>query len=500
MIELERLREAVNAELLGAGEAGESVPVAGLAYDSRLVKPRDLFFCVRGEKSDGHRFLPDAIARGAAAAVVEESGPYPIPVLRVPDVRAAMPAISAAFYDHPARKLSLVGVTGTNGKTTTAFLVAAVASAAGKGTGVIGTIGARINGEQLPGDRTTPESPDLQALLARMAAADTGSGMAVAMEVSSHALSLERTVGCEFDVGVFTNLTQDHLDFHGDMESYFQAKVRLFTVYPAASGKAFIAVVNTDDPYGRRLAALSAGRVLSYGVEQEADLRASQIRGTARELTYRLDTPEGVFEVHLRLGGLFNVYNSLAAMGAASALGIPWSTIIPAISQATGVPGRFESVVVEGARQDYSVIVDYAHSPDGLENVLRSARALEPSRLISVFGCGGDRDRTKRPIMGRIAAELSDQVIVTSDNPRSEEPNSILADILAGIPQERADAVRTEVDRRKAIREAVALARPGDLVVIAGKGHETYQIFAHETIHFDDREEARAAIHDREQS
>jgi UDP-N-acetylmuramoyl-L-alanyl-D-glutamate--2,6-diaminopimelate ligase len=499
MIDLARLREAVDAELVGAGSM-EPVLISGLSYDSRHVKPRDLFFCVRGEKSDGHRFLSDAIARGAVAAVVDQPGPFALPVLRVPDVRAAMPLLSAAFHHHPARKLSLVGVTGTNGKTTTAFLIAALARAAGRGAGVIGTIGARINDEQLPGDRTTPESPDLQGLLARMAAADPGAGMVVAMEVSSHALSLERTVGCEFDVGVFTNLTQDHLDFHGDMESYFQAKVKLFTEYPSASGKPFVGVVNTDDPYGRRLAELSAGRVLSYGLERSADLRASDIHGTARELTYRLDTPEGDFEVHLRLGGLFNVYNSLAAMGAARALGIPWSVILPAIGEATGVPGRFESVVAEGVRQEYSVIVDYAHSPDGLENVLRSARALEPRRVISVFGCGGDRDRTKRPIMGRIAAELSDLVIVTSDNPRSEEPAAILADIVAGIPAERAETVRTVVDRRTAIREAVAAAQPGDLVVIAGKGHETYQIFARETIHFDDREEARAAIHDREQA
>jgi UDP-N-acetylmuramyl-tripeptide synthetase len=368
-----------------------------------------------------------------------------------------------------------------------------MARAAGRGVGIIGTIGSRINDEELPGERTTPESPDLQALLARMADADSGEGMVVSMEVSSHALALERTAGCEFDVGVFTNLTQDHLDFHHDMESYFQAKALLFTVYPASSEKSFTGVINTDDLYGRRLAGLCVGRVVTYGVEQPADLRATEIEGSARGLRYRLETPDGVFPVTLRLGGLFNVYNSLAALGAGYALGIPWDVLLPALASAPGVPGRFESVVTEGD-PEFSVIVDYAHSPDGLENVLRSARALQPRRLISVFGCGGDRDRTKRPIMGRIAAELSDRVIVTSDNPRSEDPHAILREILTGIPAERLDAVEIEADRRQAIRRAVAVAEPGDLVVIAGKGHETYQIFANETIHFDDREEARAAI------
>lgn len=497
MIDLNHLASAVpGAEVVGDG----GVQPGGVAYDSRQVRPGDLFFCVRGEKSDGHRFLPDVAAKGAAAAVVDAGGPYPLPVVRVPNVREAMPLLSAAFFDYPSRKLSLVGVTGTNGKTTSTFLVSAIARAAGKGVGIIGTIGAWINDEALPGERTTPEAPDLQALLARMAAADAGTGMVVSAEVSSHALVLQRTAGCEFDVAIFTNLTQDHLDFHHTMEEYFQAKALLFTEYPRSSRKAFTGVINIDDPYGQRLAELTEGTVLTYGIEQPADLRATEIEGTARGLRYRLETADGVFPVSLRLGGLFNVYNSLGAIGAARALGISWDVLLPALAQASGVPGRFESVEVEGEEPEFSVIVDYAHSPDGLANVLRSARALQPRRLISVFGCGGDRDRTKRPIMGRIAAELSDRVIVTSDNPRSEDPYAILQEIMTGIPAERRDAVEPEVDRRAAIRRAVQLAGPGDLVVIAGKGHETYQIFAHETIHFDDREEARAAIHARLQS
>jgi UDP-N-acetylmuramoyl-L-alanyl-D-glutamate--2,6-diaminopimelate ligase len=522
MTDLSRLQQVVpNARLLpAAGDEQSSSPgITGLAYDSRAVKPGDLFFCIRGLKADGMQFLPDAVARGAVAAVVETGeAPLPVPALVVPNVREAMPAIAAHFHDYPARRLSLVGVTGTNGKTTTTYLVEALARAAGKGTGVIGTIGARINDEELPAERTTPEAPDLQALLARLVEASArlgtgpGRGMIVSMEASSHALHQGRTLGCEFDVGVFTNLTQDHLDYHADMEDYFAAKALLFTEYPRSSAKPFTGVINGDDPYGRRLAGICAGGVVTYGVEHPATLRASRIEASPTGIAFHLAAPEGTFPVRLRLGGLFNVYNSLAAMGAARALGISWETILPAIAAASGVPGRFESVgypgVPRGTRtagrwvdgwtgQEFSVIVDYAHTPDGLENVLRAARALHPRRLIAVFGCGGDRDRTKRPIMGRLAAELADRVIVTSDNPRTEDPDAIIQEILAGIPQGRAAIVETEADRKAAIQRAVNEAQPGDLVVIAGKGHETYQIFADQTIHFDDREEARKAIHAR---
>jgi UDP-N-acetylmuramoyl-L-alanyl-D-glutamate--2,6-diaminopimelate ligase len=483
------------ARLLEPPGGGADPVVTGLAYDSRQAAPGDLFFCIRGLKADGRRFLPDAVARGAVAAVVEQEDlSLPVPALLVPNVRAAMPQIAAPFYGYPSRRLSLVGVTGTNGKTTTTYLVEALARTAGKGTSVIGTIGARIHDEALPGDRTTPEAPELQALLARMAAADRGSGMVVCMEVSSHALAQGRSRGCEFEVGVFTNLTQDHLDFHRDMEEYFEAKALLFTEYPRASEKRFTGVINVDDPYGRRLAERCAGRVLTYGVERAADLQARAVAASPTGLSFELTAPEGSFSVKLRLGGLFNVYNSLAAMGAGRALGIPWETILPALAAAPVVPGRFESV---DAGQDFSVVVDYAHTPDGVENVLRAARALRPRRLIAVFGCGGDRDRTKRPIMGRLAGELADHVIVTSDNPRSEEPAAILKEIVAGIPSSAPAAVETEPDRRTAIQRAVHMAERGDLIVIAGKGHEDYQIFADRTIHFDDREEARKALHAR---
>jgi UDP-N-acetylmuramoyl-L-alanyl-D-glutamate--2,6-diaminopimelate ligase len=492
MTELGALAGSVEgARLLGPGE----FPIRGLSYDSRQAKPGDLFFCVPGAKADGRLYLPDAIARGAVAAVVEsEDGGLPVPALLVPSVRAAMPAIAARFYDYPSRRLKLVGVTGTNGKTTTTYLIESLARAAGSATGVIGTIGTRINDEQLPAERTTPEAPDLQSLLARMAEAGGDVGTVVAMEVSSHALCQDRTLGCEYDVAVFTNLTQDHLDYHGDMESYFEAKATLFTRYPGLSRKPFTAVINVDDPYGRRLAERSAGRVLTYAVEREAALRAEAIEATPKGLSLRVRAPEGVFPLKLRLGGLFNVYNSLAAIGAARSLGIEWESIVTALERAQVVPGRFESV---DAGQDFGVIVDYAHSPDGLKNVLRAARDLNPRRLLVVFGCGGDRDRTKRPIMGQIAAELADRVIVTSDNPRSEEPGGIVHEIVAGIPAGALQKVETEIDRRTAIRTAVGLCESGDLLVIAGKGHENYQIFAGETIHFDDREEAREALNDR---
>ena len=483
--------------LAGSGADQPDPLITDLAYDSRRVQPGSLFFCIRGQKSDGLQFLPDAVAQGAVAAVVEGApGVLPVPAIHVPNVRAAMAPLSAAFFNFPSRRLQLVGVTGTNGKTTTTYLVEAMARGAGRPSGVIGTTGARINGRavELAGDRTTPESPDLQRLLAEMAETDSGAGVITSMEVSSHALDLGRTSGCEFDVAVFTNLTQDHLDYHPTMDDYFAAKARLFTEYPRSSSKPFTAVINTDDAYGRRLADMSEGQVLTYGVEQQADYRASEIVARPTTLEYRLTAPDGKFPVRLRIGGGFNIYNSLGAIAAARALEIPWETLLPALAEAAGVPGRFESVPTDAG---FSVIVDYAHSPDGVENVLRAARALNPRRLITVFGCGGDRDRTKRPIMGRIAAELSDHVIVTSDNPRTENPDAIIREILTGIPPALTDVVEQEPDRAQAIRRAVQSAKDGDLVVIAGKGHETYQIFAHETVHFDDREEARKAIHAR---
>jgi UDP-N-acetylmuramoyl-L-alanyl-D-glutamate--2,6-diaminopimelate ligase len=475
----------------------EDPDVLGIAYDSRRVKPRDLFVCVRGFQRDGREFLPDAVARGAVAAMVEEEalpGVRPLPAVVVPSPRIGMARAATALADYPSRALALVGVTGTNGKTTTTYLVESILRAAGWKTGVLGTIGCRIGTKMVPVGHTTPEAPDLQALLRQMVEAEV---RAASMEVSSHALALGRTLGCEFDVGVFTNLTQDHLDFHPDLEDYFQSKARLFTEYPRDSEKPFTAVINWDDPFGVRLAEQSRGGVTTYGTGERAGLRATAVTAAPARIEYTL-TGEGTsHRVRLPIGGLFNVSNSLAAIGAARALGIEWEAILDGLAGAVGVPGRFEPVA-EG--QPFSVIVDYAHSPDGLENVLASARALAPRRLAVVFGCGGDRDRTKRPLMGGIGARLADRVYLTSDNPRSEEPEAILRDIQAGIALEQRSRTSVEPDRRAAIFAAVAEAGEGDIVVIAGKGHETYQIFPTGTVHFDDREVAREAIRARQSS
>jgi UDP-N-acetylmuramoyl-L-alanyl-D-glutamate--2,6-diaminopimelate ligase len=399
--------------------------------------------------------------------------------------------VAAAVFGQPSRSFALVGVTGTNGKTTTALLVEALFRAAGCRTGVIGTLGARIGDRQLPGDRTTPEAPDLQALFGQMAAEDV---RAVAMEVSSHALTQDRTLGAEFDVGVFTNLTQDHLDFHGTLEAYFDAKARLFTDYPTHTSKSFTSVLNLDDPYGQRLQGMAKGRIVTYGIDREATLGASDVRATPAGISFRVSREGGLGEaLQLRLGGRFNVSNALAALGVAHAVGLEWEGSLEALAAVPGVPGRFESV---DAGQEFSVIVDYAHTPDGLLNVLNAARALEPRHLIVVFGCGGDRDRGKRPIMGRLAAELADVAVVTSDNPRSEEPGAIIREIVAGFeaaPGRQARLVE-EPDRKAAIGQAIGMAGPRDLVLIAGKGHEDYQIFADRTIHFDDREVAREVL------
>jgi UDP-N-acetylmuramoyl-L-alanyl-D-glutamate--2,6-diaminopimelate ligase len=502
------------ASLPTIARVGDADPeVQRIVYDSRAVGAGDLFAALPGQKTDGTRFVADAVARGAAAVLLEEDRagevlPLPVPVLLAANARVALAHAAAALYGYPSREMTLVGVTGTNGKTTTTYLVEAILKAAGHRTGVIGTLGARIGDRALPGDRTTPEAPDLQALFATMVQEGvTGA----AMEVSSHALVQDRTLATEFDVAVFTNLTQDHLDYHETLEAYFDAKAILFRDYPGYTRKPFAAVINRDDPWGRRLAEElrdgatgrrgDGARVLTYGIEDgDVDLRATNIHATPAGVSFELSmtsadgvprpvAPSPRRPVSLQLGGYFNCMNALAAAGVGVALGIPGETIRAALEAVPGVPGRFEAV---RAGQSFSVIVDYAHTPDGLLNVLSAARALDPKRLLVVFGCGGDRDRAKRPQMGALAARLADVAFVTSDNPRSEEPAAIIRDILAGIEEERERRaqVRVEPDRRAAIHAALAEAEPGDLVLIAGKGHEDYQIFADRTVHFDDREVA----------
>jgi UDP-N-acetylmuramoyl-L-alanyl-D-glutamate--2,6-diaminopimelate ligase len=469
-----RLSELVDAQ--GAGSAG-GVEITGLALDDRLVEQGFLFFCVPGFTRDGHDFAADAVARGAAALVVERPLDLAVPQVRVPSVRAAMAPIAARLYGDPTAHLRVVGVTGTNGKTTSCFLVRELLEAGGIQTALLGTVKSVIGGVEAPLSRTTPEAIELQGAFARMREAGDA---ACAMEVSSHALELHRADAIRWSAAVFTNLTQDHLDFHPTMEDYFVAKRRLFEASPG------VAVVNVDDPYGRRLA--GELDVVTFGIDHDADVRATDLRSTLTGSTFRVD---GI-ELRTPLPGRFNVSNVLGAVAVARALGVDDATIAEALPRAGRVPGRFEPVD-EG--QGFAVLVDYAHTPDSLENVLRAARELiqsPPARVIVAFGAGGDRDRGKRPLMGEIAARLADEVVVTSDNPRSEDPEAILGDILAGI---HGREVRTEVDRRQAIRDAVGLAREGDVVVIAGKGHEQGQEFeGGRKLPFDDVAEAREAL------
>jgi UDP-N-acetylmuramoyl-L-alanyl-D-glutamate--2,6-diaminopimelate ligase len=457
-----------------------AVEIGSLAYDDRAVEPGALFFCVTGQHSDGHDHAPAAVARGAAALVVERPLELGVPEIRVDSVREAMAPLAVRFNGDPSASLRVAGVTGTNGKTTTAFLVAALLDAGGERCGLLGTVKSVIGGREGPVLHTTPEAIDLQATFRAML--DAGD-RACAMEVSSHALAQRRTDGTHFAAAIFTNLTQDHLDYHGDMEAYFAAKRRLFDGGPA------LAVVNVDDPYGRRIAAELDGAV-TFALSEPADYGARDARFGIAGAEFVATTPEGEVELRSRLPGRFNVANVLGALAAVHGLGIDLETIAAALPGVAPAPGRFQALD-EG--QPFSVLVDYAHTPDSLENVLRSARTLAERRLISVFGCGGDRDRGKRPQMGRISSELADVSIVTTDNPRSEDPPAIIEEILAGV-EDRAGVEAVE-DRRDAIVRAIDLAGPGDVVVIAGKGHERGQEFAGgRTIPFDDAEVATAAL------
>jgi UDP-N-acetylmuramoyl-L-alanyl-D-glutamate--2,6-diaminopimelate ligase len=465
-------------ELFGdAAPCSPPIEVAALAYDNRRVQPGTVFFCVRGFTRDGHDFAADAVARGAAALVVDHPLGLGVPEVVVDDVRAAMAPAAARLHGDPTATLRTIGVTGTNGKTTTAYLVRALLEAAGHPTGMLGTVTSVVGGQEREVARTTPEAIDLQATFAAMrAAGDTH----CVMEVSSHALALGRADAIHWAGAIFTNLTQDHLDFHPTMEDYFAAKRLLFEAGPE------VAVINVDDRYGARLAA-AFGATTTVAIDApDADLRATDVRSDMSGSTFRA----GGLDLRSPLPGRFNVLNVLGAVAAVRALGVDDATIVAALPEAGRVPGRFEPVD-EG--QDFAVLVDYAHTPDSLENVLRAARPLTERRLLCVFGCGGDRDRGKRPLMGEIAARLADQTIVTSDNPRSESPEAIVAEILAGIADR--DGTEAIVDRHDAIERAVSLAGAGDVVVIAGKGHEQGQEFeGGRKIPFDDVTVAREAL------
>ncbi len=470
--------------------------VTGLAFDSRRVKAGDCFVAVPGLKENGRRFIPEALARGASLVVAEEDDPLPEREqgrILVPSAREALARLADAYFGHPSAKLLVVGITGTNGKTTTSYLVEALLSGIGMKTGVIGTIQYRIGEETLTAGHTTPEAVELQALLARM----VESGVrGVAMEVSSHALALRRVDGIEFDAAVFTNLTQDHLDFHGTLAAYREAKKRLFALLAASRKPRSTAVINADDPAGASMVAGFSVPTLTFGLGARAHVRAIEFASTLDGIRLEVQTSRGPCSIRSRLIGEPNVMNLLAACAVGIALGLDPGAIARFLGSVRAVPGRFERV---DAGQPFLVVVDYAHTPDALERLLTTARQLTRGRLAVVFGCGGDRDRGKRPIMGEIAARLSDRAWVTSDNPRSEHPRAIVDEIVTGISPVWPDPARyaTIADRRAAIRDALAWARPGDTVVIAGKGHETYQLIGSELLPFDDRVAARQILTER---
>jgi UDP-N-acetylmuramoyl-L-alanyl-D-glutamate--2,6-diaminopimelate ligase len=471
--------------------------VATIAHDSRVAGRGTVFVAIPGLRTDGTTFAADAIRRGALAVIAERPAPHPVdvPWLQAPDARVALAELAAIFYGHPSEAMTVVGVTGTNGKTTTTYLLASILDAAGMPCGRLGTVTVRVGPSarhEHEASHTTPEASEVQRLLKEMA---VNGCRACAMEVSSHALSLHRADHVRFAAAVFTNLTRDHLDFHGDMASYFAAKRRLFEMLPHGAPS----IVNLDDPRGAELAA-RLPRVVTYALDRPADVRAAQIQGSLEGLAFEVDTPRGVLGIRSPLVGRPNIYNILAAVATGVALDLPTAAIERGVTALEHVPGRFQ-VVSEGT-DDVCVVVDYAHTDDALRNLLETARTLTRGRVVAVFGCGGDRDRTKRPLMGAVAARLSDFVLLTSDNPRSEDPARITEEIRLGLapapepggPKRAGTPFQVVLDRRQAIDQAVRTARAGDLVLIAGKGHEKYQIVGDRVLPFDDVEVARAAL------
>ena len=464
------------------------VEIHAIQYDSRKVQRGDLFVAIRGTSSDGHQFIPRAIDSGAKAVVLEQNDALPdsyfmhagVVKVVVPDTRVALARMAARFYDYPSRKLTMVGVTGTNGKTTTTHLIASMLESAGRTSGLIGTIEYKIGDELIPATHTTPESLELNGMLARMAERKCS---AAVMEVSSHALHQHRVDGMDFSVGVFTNLTQDHLDYHQTMEKYFDAKKILFE---SLSGSSW-AVVNIDDPWGQQMLNVTKAKKMSYGIHPSADIRATDVSLSIRGLQCRVIHQNEETHITSPLTGRFNVSNILAAFGTGIALGISKQSLVRGMQTAHGAAGRFEKFF---SPKGWIAIVDYAHTPDALQKILMAIQEIfdheKGGRIITIFGCGGNRDRAKRPIMGKIAAEMSDVVIVTSDNPRHEEPDAIIDEVMKGISSSA--KVRRESDRTKAIELGLSLAQPNDVVLIAGKGHENYQIVGDNKIHFSDPE------------
>ena len=485
MLLQEILNQVPGTELKG----NPLVRILGISYDSRKVRDGHLFVAIKGEKTDGTQFIGEALGRGAVAVASERTVEVPAETaaLRVPDERRFLARASGVFFRNPASELHLVAITGTNGKTTTSFLIHTIFRAAGLRSCLVGTLGMQIGDSPFPSERTTPECPDLLLFLRRAVIAGASHG---ALEVSSHALALKRVLGIKFAIGVFSNLTPDHLDFHGDMESYYQAKRLLFV--PEGENRVHLAAVNIDDPWGERLAGEVPCPVLRYGFRSEANVRALDLRQGTSSSDLRIATPGGELSLRSGLIGRPNAYNILAAVSASIGLRIPLESVRAGIESSQGVPGRMERV---DCGQPFTVVVDYAHTPDALEKALETLSQLPHRKIITVFGCGGDRDRKKRPLMGEIASRRSDRVIVTSDNPRTEDPERILSEIEPGLKSGGGNYSRI-ADRREAIGVALHEAGEGDVVLIAGKGHESYQVIGTEAFPFDDRSIAREILHE----
>ncbi|MBU1356143.1 MAG: UDP-N-acetylmuramoyl-L-alanyl-D-glutamate--2,6-diaminopimelate ligase [Candidatus Edwardsbacteria bacterium] len=463
----------------------EGMEISGMHYDSRKIEKGNLFFAISGYQSDGNKFVGQALANGAGL-IVSESNKISddVPWIKVANCRRAMALMSAAFLGRPADQLDMIAVTGTAGKTTTTYLLRSIMETAGRRTGLLGTINYWIRDRKFSAPNTTPESLDLQDLLFRMVSA--GADTAI-MEASSHGIELDRVAGINFSTAVFTNFSQDHLDFHGDMESYLKSKLKLFqNLWGGAT-----AVINLDDPAAGRVREAVRTKTLTFGIDSQADITADNIISTPQGSKFGLKISDRAIEINLAVAGRHNIYNALAAAAAALSCGIPLEEIRSGLEKISSVPGRFEPV---NLGQDFSVIVDYAHTPEELEHLLNAARELKPQRIIAVFGCGGDRDRSKRPLMGRAVAKNSDIVVVTSDNPRTEDPDQIINDILPGLSGREYILLP---DRKEAIYKSIELAQKGDMVIIAGKGHEDYQILNAAKIHFDDREIAGEALKQR---
>jgi UDP-N-acetylmuramoyl-L-alanyl-D-glutamate--2,6-diaminopimelate ligase len=468
---------------------GGAIPIQGISNDSRQIRPGFLFVCIRGFKDDGHRYVPEALERGAAALVVESplSRPVGVPVIRVADGRKALALLSARFYDHPSARLTLIGVTGTQGKTTTTYLIEAILQEAGLRTGLIGTVVQRVGEREQRSSVTTPESLEIQRLLDQSVRAGITH---VVMEVSSHALALHRVAECGFDIAVFTNVSSDHMDLHGTRQKYLDIKAGLFGQLGADPTKC--AIVNVDDRHSGRILDATRCRILTYGIHREAALTAGHITADLRTLDFVAYTPRGQTPIHMGLTGAFNVYNALAAMGLGLCLDLNLETIKRGLEGVASVPGRFELIELG---QDFLVIVDFAHTAAAMEQLLTTARSFTEGRIITVFGCPGERDKTKRPVIGQVVSRLSDHAILTTDNPASEDPRQIAEQISAGMRRvRRGCTVEIILDRAEAIARAVGLARRGDAVVLAGKGHEEYQIMQTGLVPFSDREVARGVL------